>query len=127
MVSEPSRQDVGEHARATDQLMLLEHHAGTPPVRADVAARRDRDSFDDDTPRVGVTRPFSARSRVDLPAPDAPRKTVKTPGFEAKRRRRKRTRSGWIDDFDAFDLDHYAGQGHASAVPSAYDSAMTPR
>ena len=35
-------------------------------------------------PRVGVTSPFSARSSVDLPAPEAPSSTVKAPGWNTR-------------------------------------------
>ena len=85
MVAEPPGEHVGEHAQAADQLVLLEHHAGAAPMRAHAAAVvqvadiwRGK-SWRETRPAVGVTRPLSARSNVDLPAPEGPSSTVKAP------------------------------------------------
>ena len=50
VITETSRQDVGEHARTTDQLMLLEHHTGASPVGSDITAAGEcPDSVDENT------------------------------------------------------------------------------
>ena len=107
MVAQPPRQHVAQHSCATDQLMLLEHHAGAAAMHAHGATRaHGADPFDDDaTGRrfdEAVERPQQGR----LAGSRRAEKNREAAPFEAERGRRQRARAGRVDDFEVFDLDH---------------------
>ena len=128
MVAQASRQHVAQDRRTADELVLLEHHAGAATMHAHGAAStQNSDPFDHHAPGGRLDETVERPQQGRFAGAGCAEQDRELAPLEAERRRRKRMRSGGIDDFEVFDLDHVRGtSGTASAeIPPAHDRAMT--
>jgi len=129
MVAQASRQYVAQHRCAANQLVLLEHHAGAAAMRPHgAAATQFANAFDDHATGCRFDETVERPQQSRFAGARCAEKNRELASFEGNSRRRKRTRSGGIDDFEVFDLDHVSGTNGAASpaeIPPVHDGTMT--